>query len=285
MATKYNIVWLKRDLRLTDHAPLHFCAQDSDATILWYNFEPSLMGDPHYSDRHFQFIYNSLADLNESLSSHGTQLLVTYGDTIDSLNCLMEQVEVKTLLSHQETGLSMTYGRDQEIALWCQLLEVEWKQFQSNGIQRGRSNRNRWTEDWNDYMNAPQHAYGLNHINWISLEQINSLRICFEHYWRIGNNERFQQGGEREANQTMNSFFETRVKGYQNNISKPLSSRRHCSRLSPYIAWGNLSVRQVYQAAQDAIDRGFATADIKSCLLYTSPSPRDRTRSRMPSSA
>ena len=24
---------------------------------------------------------------------------------------------------------------------------------------------------------------------------------------------------------------------------------------------------------------------IKSCLLYTSPSPRDRTRSRMPSSA
>ena len=26
-------------------------------------------------------------------------------------------------------------------------------------------------------------------------------------------------------------------------------------------------------------------ADLKPCLLYTSPSPRDRTRSRMPSSA
>ena len=26
-------------------------------------------------------------------------------------------------------------------------------------------------------------------------------------------------------------------------------------------------------------------SDIKGCLLYTSPSPRDRTRSRMPSSA
>ena len=25
--------------------------------------------------------------------------------------------------------------------------------------------------------------------------------------------------------------------------------------------------------------------DVKACLLYTSPSPRDRTRSRMPSSA
>ena len=26
-------------------------------------------------------------------------------------------------------------------------------------------------------------------------------------------------------------------------------------------------------------------ADLQPCLLYTSPSPRDRTRSRMPSSA
>ena len=29
----------------------------------------------------------------------------------------------------------------------------------------------------------------------------------------------------------------------------------------------------------------FAGLAIKTCLLYTSPSPRDRTRSRMPSSA
>ena len=29
----------------------------------------------------------------------------------------------------------------------------------------------------------------------------------------------------------------------------------------------------------------FAMLKKKSCLLYTSPSPRDRTRSRMPSSA
>ena len=30
---------------------------------------------------------------------------------------------------------------------------------------------------------------------------------------------------------------------------------------------------------------GAATATMAACLLYTSPSPRDRTRSRMPSSA
>ena len=38
-------------------------------------------------------------------------------------------------------------------------------------------------------------------------------------------------------------------------------------------------------AKQESIDTIVQYADIKSCLLYTSPSPRDRTRSRMPSSA
>ena len=39
---------------------------------------------------------------------------------------------------------------------------------------------------------------------------------------------------------------------------------------------------------QCAIRRGFGEGDFEqcgTCLLYTSPSPRDRTRSRMPSSA
>ena len=32
-------------------------------------------------------------------------------------------------------------------------------------------------------------------------------------------------------------------------------------------------------------DNGVSVYSLKGCLLYTSPSPRDRTRSRMPSSA
>ena len=37
------------------------------------------------------------------------------------------------------------------------------------------------------------------------------------------------------------------------------------------------SISNAEKSAEDAV--------INSCLLYTSPSPRDRTRSRMPSSA
>ena len=43
--------------------------------------------------------------------------------------------------------------------------------------------------------------------------------------------------------------------------------------------------QRVHQALGLAGVVGREIADVDVCLLYTSPSPRDRTRSRMPSSA
>ena len=39
------------------------------------------------------------------------------------------------------------------------------------------------------------------------------------------------------------------------------------------------------EKVQDNLGENAFIIEIKNCLLYTSPSPRDRTRSRMPSSA
>ena len=39
------------------------------------------------------------------------------------------------------------------------------------------------------------------------------------------------------------------------------------------------------KCSQDCLTALWLVAETKDCLLYTSPSPRDRTRSRMPSSA
>ena len=45
-------------------------------------------------------------------------------------------------------------------------------------------------------------------------------------------------------------------------------------------------LEKILYEAIPALDHGFVRViDYMGCLLYTSPSPRDRTRSRMPSSA
>ena len=51
---------------------------------------------------------------------------------------------------------------------------------------------------------------------------------------------------------------------------------------------GLMALRAEYKASQPlkgARIAGSLHMTIQTCLLYTSPSPRDRTRSRMPSSA
>ena len=56
-----------------------------------------------------------------------------------------------------------------------------------------------------------------------------------------------QKGGETTAWLYLKSFIKERGQHYMQHISKPQLSRKSCSRISPYLAWGNLSVRQAYQ--------------------------------------
>ena len=57
----------------------------------------------------------------------------------------------------------------------------------------------------------------------------------------------FQQAGESYAWKYLKSFCEDRGKLYSRHISKPTESRKSCGRLSPYLAWGNISIRQAFQ--------------------------------------
>ena len=56
-----------------------------------------------------------------------------------------------------------------------------------------------------------------------------------------------QVGGTSIAWRYLRGFLAERGQSYMQHISKPEKARYHCSRLSPYLAWGNLSSREVYQ--------------------------------------
>ena len=62
---KVNLVWFKRDLRLSDHQPLASAIASDLPCLLIYNFEPLLLDEPHYSLRHWRFVAQSLKDINQ----------------------------------------------------------------------------------------------------------------------------------------------------------------------------------------------------------------------------
>ena len=69
---------------------------------------------------------------------------------------------------------------------------------------------------------------------------------------------------------------------YQDVILDHYKNPQHAGLREPYQA----EVHHVNPSCGDELTlRVRLSDDGKTCLLYTSPSPRDRTRSRMPSSA
>ena len=57
----------------------------------------------------------------------------------------------------------------------------------------------------------------------------------------------FQPAGEDNAWKYLESFANNEGQNYQKYYFKTYQSRTSCSRISPYLSWGNLSVKQAYQ--------------------------------------
>lgn len=237
------VVWLKRDLRLSDHSPLASAITLGRPIILLYIFEPSLIADPHYDERHWRFVWQSLEDINRQLTKYDSHLHIVWQNALPAMEALYQTTQFDTIFSSEEIGISLTFKRDQQIRAWCQQQTVSWQESPTGAIARGLHNRETWDDDWQTIMRAPLADIDLKAINWY---KIDTPTLSIPTPWKTPK-KGIQTGGPTLAWKTLESFYEGRGKDYYRSISSPLSSRSACTRLSPYLAWGNISLREVYQ--------------------------------------
>ena len=113
-----QLVWFKRDLRVKDHKPLQQALLRGPVLPL-YVVEPELWQQQDASERQWLFCRESLLDLRLALAELGQPLLVRSGDVLEVFERAHRQFGLEALWSHEETGNSWTYQRDQRVALWC----------------------------------------------------------------------------------------------------------------------------------------------------------------------
>ena len=82
-----------------------------------------------------------------------------------------------------------------------------------------------------------------------------------------------------------NQYLEHMGQTAPNVLSMPYETIMDGRQLPDPVNYGLLRIIAPDDAPVDPLKRPFLVVDPRACLLYTSPSPRDRTRSRMPSSA
>lgn len=252
MTTKpqIHVVWLKRDLRLHDNEAIFNALKTGKRVMLLYSFEPALLNDPHYSERHWNFIKESLVDLNKELEAYNSKVLVVQSDIIAAINQLLSIYQITNIYSHQETGILVTFERDKTFKRFCKNNLIIWHENINNGVQRGLKNRDNWQELVNQFYEIEPLPFKPDVNQLVPIDEIESLENNFKRpSLETDNTSPFQKGGRSIGLKYLNSFFKERYKNYMFNISKPELGRKSCSRISPYIAWGNLSIREVYHEA------------------------------------
>jgi deoxyribodipyrimidine photo-lyase len=247
-----NIVWFKRDLRFTDHEPLYFAQQEKLPILFLYCFEPSVMAYPDSDVRHWRFVYESLSEMQQKLKDLKAQLYIFHNEVGAVFNELAKNYSIQTIFSHQEIGNKLTYDRDIAVQDFCKVHQIVWKEYQMHGVVRKLKSRSSWEGKWKTKMTEFPKLVKDDDWNILTLSEtfydtLKGLPLDKEITTR---NKNFQQGGEYWAWRYMDSFVKERYVNYSLHISKPMLSRKGCSRLSPYLAYGNISMRMVYQYTQ-----------------------------------
>jgi deoxyribodipyrimidine photo-lyase len=242
----FELVWLKRDLRWLDHAPLAGASMQGPIRVV-YIVEPGLWAQPDVSLQHFEFIAESLHDLHIELQRQSGAVEVHYGNAVEVFEQIWQEGAFPRIHSHQETGNSWTYKRDLAVAAWCQSKGVSWQESAQFGVVRGLKDRNRWQRAWEQHMGAPRSSPGPMRF-WRSYPS-HSLRMDTPAGLAHSAPKR-QRGGRGQATLVLQEFLETRSEQYRGGISSPRLAPNACSRLSVYLAYGCLSMREVVQASR-----------------------------------
>lgn len=255
-----TLLWFKRDLRLQDHAALCNAARRGPVLPLAI-IEPEAWRQPDSARQHYEFLRECLLELQGELTDAGCPLLVQVGEACAVLERLWQSTAFDTLVSHEETGNDWSYARDRAVAAWCRARGVRWIEHPSNGVVRALKDRDHWRAQWVARMDVPLLAVPSLTPPPAPLpsHELPSWAALVPERAAEAQPPSRQRGGRRLALRYLAGFLDDRAAQYRGGISSPLSARTACSRLSPYLAWGCLSLREVVQATQRRLDDGGPT--------------------------
>lgn len=239
-------MWFKRDLRVHDHPALTI-ASGLGPVLPVYIVEPELWAGPDASGRQWEFVAESLTDLRVDLAAAGAPLVIRVGDAVAVLERLCRQHRIDQLVSHEETGNLWTYARDGRVTAWARGAGVTWTEVPQSGVVRRLVSRDGWANLRDGFMAGPVlRTPALCPVAGAEPGLIPSARAL-----KLTTDPcpHRQLGGRSRGLDLLESFLQRRAEPYRAAMSSPLSAERACSRLSPHLAQGTLSLREVVQAA------------------------------------
>lgn len=239
-----SVVWFKRDLRVSDNPALVEAIRSKNPVICLFNLEPERLQREDVDSIHIEWELDCLVHLQKSLEAIGGRLLFNFGNVEERLHELHLTYQIEHLYSNEETGLQWSWDRDKNVTKWSKDNGVGFTEFPSNGVIRRLQTRDNWKKLRDERVDCPP-------VNTpVSMTAPSDLQSdTIPHLNEIGMTHRRMvhrpKPGEKAAQEVLFSFLDERGRTYRKGMSSPISGKEACSRLSPYISIGCISIRQI----------------------------------------
>lgn len=245
-----HIVWFRRDLRVHDHAALAAAVASEARVQPLYIFEPGLWALPEHSRRQFDFLMDSLTELDEALTARGARLCVRTGEAVEVLAELHRRHGIEAIHTHEETGLPWQRARDRAVRRWAMQAGISLREQPQAGVIRGLKPHESWAAHWDEAVAKPR----LKAPETIRPAALPSGPWPIAEDFGLGADDcpDRQPGGRAAGVDLLRSFLAGRGRRYRQDVDRPAAADSAGSRLSPHLAFGTLSVREAWQAAARA---------------------------------
>lgn len=258
------IVWLRRDLRIKDNPALQAAAVSGQPVVVVYIYESGQSWAPGGATR--WWLHHSLTDLANSLKSLGNRLRVFSGDAKDILQSVVDETGADTVLWNRR------YEPD---CIDCDA-HIK-KQLTTDGLTVNSYPGNYCHEPW-QVCREGKHPYRVFTAYWRASLKHESIELTAEIEklpgrrgsladevsidWlgllpTINWDRHFKDNwtpGESNAQALLDQLLKDKINDYDSG--RDLPSIDGTSRLSPHLAFGEISPRQINAAIRAGLQNG-----------------------------
>ena len=261
-----KIVWFRNDLRVFNNDAFNEATKLGNILPIFI-FDKEFYKLPTSSSFHLDFLKSSLQDLTKTFSKkYNSKLNIYYGDTLEILSHLIDKFKINEVYSNIIFKNMYVTNLDKEVSFLFKEKKVNWRISNQFGIQLNHRIRDKWSYNWNKFINS-EHTGSYINCGFIKDDHVEDLTKIETNNIENGD---IQVGGRQNAIRLLDTFLDDRSENYQREMSSPVTGEVSCSRLSPHIAYGNISITEIFKKTNDKLKSELSYTKKKSLIAFKS---------------
>lgn len=252
--------WFRNDLRLRDNTALNALAAQAAEWLPVFVLDPRILAGAGVGEPRTRFLLDCLVRLSRDLEKRGVPLLVRKGRPEEVLPKLLRETGAR-LLSFNVDTTPFARRRDAAVQQAVErgggqvVARLDHVVFQSSEVRSASGGpysvyspyKRTWWRQWNQEPRLPVRLGRLPP----PIPGFSADRVPDPRQFGIETGEcDIPTGGEEAAKRRLDRFLETAAGRYHEDRDRP--DRDGTSRLSPYLRFGVISVRECFERAEEA---------------------------------